>query len=171
MIHEDVVTLAEARWMRAQVFSHEPNARHVRGSGVVWVEGAVRIEPGQWSLDRIPEADLLRRPMTPMARVTLWALRAQRVGHTPELLEAWAPELEEARRSAGQEALRVFFIYLGEVDRGAELLAAILDAPVDDNVRGVAMGIRKQWEDAAEARGESRGEARGEARGRAETLL
>ena len=28
--HEDVVTLAEARWMRAQVFSHEPNARHVR---------------------------------------------------------------------------------------------------------------------------------------------
>lgn len=28
--HEDVVTLAEARWMRAQSFAHEPDESHVR---------------------------------------------------------------------------------------------------------------------------------------------
>lgn len=55
------------------------------------------------------------------------------------------------------------------VEGGSEIDQSLLDADVtDDEVREVAVGLRKEWEEKAEARGEARGRAEGEARGRAE---
>ncbi|MBZ0115825.1 MAG: Rpn family recombination-promoting nuclease/putative transposase [Sandaracinaceae bacterium] len=121
-------------------------------------------------LSRVPEVELLRRAMTAMARVALWALRSQRVGHDAALLAQWVEELERARATAGREAIEVFFVYLSAVEGGEDLLKAILDADVSQDVREVAMGLRQKWEAEAEVRGEARGEARGQ-RKKAEELL
>ncbi|MCC6875748.1 MAG: Rpn family recombination-promoting nuclease/putative transposase [Sandaracinaceae bacterium] len=109
-------------------------------------------------LTRIPEITLFERQMTAMARLVLWALRVVRVGHDPALLVKWVEELERARTAAGREAFEVFFVYLSEVEGGQDLMKAILDADVSDDVREVAMGLRHKWEAEGEARGEARGQ-------------
>lgn len=51
-----------------------------------------------------------------------------------------------------------------EVEGAVELMDAILDADVGEDVREVAMGLRQLWEEPARAEGEARGETLGQAR-------
>lgn len=119
-------------------------------------------------LVKVSELDILRRSMTPIAKLVLWVLRAVRVGHDPSAFGAWLEELEKAWSAApGTEALELFFVYLSEVDGGAPLANAIIDADVAADVREVAMGLRRQWEDEARAAGV----AQGRVEGGAEVLL
>ena len=105
----------------------------------------------------VSEAALLRRRMSPLARLTVWVLRAARHGFDPALLERWARLLEQAHDSeAGTEAFAQIFVYLSEVDGGKPLYEAI-EAVIDDEDRERAMGLRKEWEDAALERGIEQG--------------
>ena len=114
------------------------------------------------------EPELLERPMTSISKLTIWALRAVRLGHASAPFETWLRELEAALAGLPSgEALELFFVYLSEVDGGGPLYQAILEADVAAEVREIAMGLRKKWAD--EARVEGRLEGRLE--GRVEILL
>jgi predicted transposase/invertase (TIGR01784 family) len=112
-------------------------------------------------LVKVPEADLLQRTMTSLARLTVWALRAVRVGYDEEHLRGWAAELEEARRTAGAEALRVWFVYLYEVQEGEPILDAVLSEGVSESVREVSMGLGKKLEEKGRAEGLEQGREEG----------
>jgi predicted transposase/invertase (TIGR01784 family) len=119
-------------------------------------------------LVRVSEGELLERPMTSMGRLTVWALRAVRARHEAKYLPRWAAELEEARRTAGPEALRVWFIYLYEVQEGELILDAVLNEGVSESVREVGMGLGKKLEDKGRAEGLAQGLAQGREEGREE---
>jgi predicted transposase/invertase (TIGR01784 family) len=118
-------------------------------------------------LARVSEVELAHRSMTALAKLTLWLLRAVRVGFDEALLTSWAKTLDEAERTAGPEALGLLVVYLTEVEGGAELLDAIVDAGVSDDVREVTMGWAKKWLE----QGREEGREEGRAEGRAELLL
>jgi predicted transposase/invertase (TIGR01784 family) len=112
-------------------------------------------------LVRVPEAELAARAMTALARLTLWALRAIRVGFDRQLLSKWVADLDEALRTAGREALEVFFVYLSEVQQGDAIYAALLNEGASEGVREVTVGLRKKWEDQARAEGLEQGREQG----------
>jgi predicted transposase/invertase (TIGR01784 family) len=112
-------------------------------------------------LVRVPEAELAARAMTALARLTLWALRAIRVGFDRQLLSKWVADLDEALRTAGREALEVFFVYLSEVQQGDAIYAALLNEGASEGVREVTVGLRKKWEDQARAEGREAGREEG----------
>lgn len=108
------------------------------------------------------ERELQQRPMTSIAKLTVWALHAVRVGHDPAALAHWLDELRQALQdSPNGEALRLFFVYLTEVDGGTPLVEAIVDADVASEVREVAMGLRKKWAEEGRAEGRDEGRAEG----------
>lgn len=121
-------------------------------------------------LAAVSEATLLRRPMSALARLTVWAMRSVRHDFERALLDAWMELLREAGDQAGVEARDQVFVYLSGVDGGDDLLQAIV-ARMDDEEREQVMGLRKQWEDAAREEGIEQGIERGIRRGRVESLL
>ncbi len=121
-------------------------------------------------LARVSELALLRRPMSALARLVVWVLRAVRLGFDPAHLAEWARLLEQARLEAGPEAFTQLFVYLSEVDGGDTLYGAI-EAIIDDELSEETMGLRKKWEDAAREQGIKQGIEQGIDRGRAELLL
>jgi hypothetical protein len=97
--------------------------------------------------------------------MTLWALRAIRVGFDRQLLSKWVADLDEALRTAGREALEVFFVYLSEVQQGDAIYAALLNEGASEGVWEVTVGLRKKWEDQARAEGLEQGLEQGREEG------
>ncbi|MCA9610439.1 MAG: Rpn family recombination-promoting nuclease/putative transposase [Myxococcales bacterium] len=119
-------------------------------------------------LTRVPEAELLARPGTPIGRLVVWVLRAARAGHDPGLVDRWAEELNEAEAAGSREALLHVVEYLVSLEEGAALFEALLRAPLSNEVQEGVMGTYQQkWFE----EGEAKGRAEGEAKGRAEVLL
>ena len=126
-------------------------------------------------LGQVSEEKLLAREMAALAKLVVWTLRLVRLGYDPAFIVQWAREAHEASTQAPREAFRAWLRYLSEVDKATPALHALLAAETSESVSEVVMGLRHEWEKAAEERGRAEGEARGraegEARGRAETLL
>ena len=114
-------------------------------------------------LARISEPELLARPMSPLAKLVLWVLRAVRLGYDPRSLPRWAEQLRHAKGAAGLEALLLLFGYLTRVEGGQPLLEALLEKDVGDDAREIAMTLKDQWE--------AEGRAKGRAEERANVLL
>ena len=122
-------------------------------------------------LGAVSEEELLARQMAALAKLVVWTLRLVRLDFDLGRIPEWAREARDASVSAPREAFGAWVRYLSEVDRATPALHALLAAETSESVSEVVMGLRHEWEKAAEERGEARGRAEGEARGRAETLL
>jgi predicted transposase/invertase (TIGR01784 family) len=121
-------------------------------------------------LAAVSEDALLRRPMSALARVTVWVMRAARHGFEPALLGAWIQLLRRAHEQAEVEAYWQLFVYLSEVEGGESLFKAI-EANVGDEEREQLMGLRRQWVEEGREEGREEGLELGIKRGRVDTLL
>ncbi len=122
-------------------------------------------------LARVPDSQLLRRPLDTLAKVVLWALRdarSNRLRHTPRAwgrmlgqLDAGAPEdmamvLRYIWEVAGSEALENIMMRLADVAPATE-----------EKMQTIAQALRAE----GMKLGKLQGEKRGERRGKAESVL
>ena len=112
-------------------------------------------------LTRVSESELRSRSMKPLGRLVIWAMRAVRVGPDESEMGLWRSELEAAFLGDSREALEQFIGYLLQVSHGEGLYAHLIESPdVSAGIRGVSMGLRKEWEEAAHREGVLHGRGR-----------
>ncbi|MCZ7677837.1 MAG: Rpn family recombination-promoting nuclease/putative transposase [Sandaracinaceae bacterium] len=107
-------------------------------------------------LTRVPELELIQRTMTSLARLVVYVLPAVRVGFDPSMVTRWAREADAAGVLGGAEAVARIFRYLSDVDGGAGLHEALLEALESEELREDVMTLRKEWEDKGTRRGTRR---------------
>ncbi|MBX3272134.1 MAG: Rpn family recombination-promoting nuclease/putative transposase [Sandaracinaceae bacterium] len=95
-------------------------------------------------LVRVPELELLAREGAPIGRLTVWVLRAVRVGFDPALIGCWAQELDRAAEGDRGAILHILQC-LGSADEGEAVIDALRQAPLSERMQEVVMGYHKKW--------------------------